>query len=440
MSDVVRNKIIRDTNRPMPMFLLLQMGLLCILLAVQNIFGLDINQYIILAFASFVIPFLKIEHLLSFTAFIIPLATGINGGIFIFLSIAILLKLPKVSPLMTIFPCLLFCIEIWNILFFSQIDHDFKNEIIYLAYIFIFFIMLFVNTDTNLSKRIIRYFIVGMAIVSIIYVLRILQTGSLSMFVASGGRIGESIAEKQSENIGYIVLNANTLGYFSTVGITLCLLGTKILKFNSVVLITCFCIFIVAGSVTISRTWAMTTALAFTLYFLRSIKRPWVWVCAILGIYAIITYDLIPDSFIESFTKRFTQENMETAGGRSEILEQFNEFMFSNPEYLPFGISIFNYDSIAHVGHSTHNAIQQIFVTTGLTGLLIFIIAAIKFYKLYIRPSTGPWFRWTPLIIAAIFLQTIQFLNPHILMMPLVMTTFVFKIQDWRIDKKGKLA
>ena len=432
MSNDGNYELIKGTTEQMPLFVLIQMGVLSFIIAMHNVLGLNINQYLILAFASFVIPFLKIEHLLPFSAFLIPLETGINGSLFIFLSAAILYRLPRVSPIMIIFPLIIFSIEILDIFCLVHVQSDFKKEIIYASFLFLFFIMLFVDTDTNLSKKILRYFIIGLAVVSAIYILRVLHTGTISMLLSSGGRTGEGIAEAQSENIGYITLNANTLGYFSAVGIALCLLGNKILNIKPALLIACLFMFIIAGITTVSRTWAMTAALALALYFLRSINKPWIWICIIAVIYAVMSFDLIPEPVIESFSRRFTDtDNMATAGGRSEIFERYNTFMLDNPEYLLFGIGVFDYDILTKVGHSMHNGLQQIFVSTGVFGLFMFVTAACKFYKLYIRPYPGPMMRWIPLIIAAIFLQSIQFLNPHILMMPLVMTTFVFKIRDW---------
>lgn len=420
-------------NKHSSKFMFIHMALLCALLAFHNVLGLNINQYLILGFAAVIIPFLKLADLLAFTAFIIPLSTGINAGIFLVLTVALLFRLPKIAPQMVIFPCLLIAIEIWDLLDIPNLDYEPKEVVVYLGFLFIFFILLFVNTESHLSKRILRYFVVGMAILCLIYVLRLLQTGSLLEFVSSGDRMGENIAERQSENIGYIVLNANTLGYFSVVGISLCLLGKDVLKLNPIILAASFIIFFVAGGATVSRTWAMTAGLAIAFYFLRSIKRPWIWITAIIGIYVIITYDLLPDAFAEAFTQRFMGDDIKTGNGRAELFELYNDFLVDHPIYLLFGITVICYKQVTKFWNSTHNGIQQIYLSTGIAGLLLFIIAAVQFYQKFIQSNPGPLYRWTPLVIAAIFLQSIQFLNPHILMLPLAITTFAFKIRDFEI-------
>ena len=437
MNFQVNNDFMVYDNKHSSKFMFIHMALLCALLAFHNVLGLNINQYLILGFAAVIIPFLKLADLLAFTAFIIPLSTGINAGIFLVLTVALLFRLPKIAPQMVIFPCLLIAIEIWDIMDIPNLDYTFKDVAVYSGYLLIFFILLFVNTDTELSKRIIRYFIVGMAILCLIYVLRLLNSDSLLTFVSSGERMGENVAESQSENIGYIVLNANTLGYFSAVGISLCLLGKDILKLKPIILALSFIVFLIAGGATISRTWAMTVALALTFYFFRSINRPRIWITAILGVWGILWFDLLPETFVEAFTNRFMGGDMESGNGRIELFEKYNEFMADHPEYLLFGITVTCYKHVAKIWNSTHNGIQQIYLSTGIAGLLLFVIATFQFYRKFILPNPGPLYRWMPFIIAAIFLQSIQFLNPHILMLPIVITTFTFKISGFELNSSN---
>lgn len=195
----------------------------------------------------------------------------------------------------------------------------------------------------------------------------------------------------------------------------------------------------IGGAITISRTWAIMVVLILVLFVFRSINKPVVWIGSIAIVLCIIYFDLIPESFMKSFVNRFSERNLGSGGGRVELFDEYNNFLYENPSYLIFGISVLGYKEVAYkIWNSTHNGIQQIYLCTGVVGFVIFILAAVMFYREFIANTHGPMYRWMPFLIAVLFLQTLQFLNPHILMLPLVMTAFILKIRDLNYHKRYK--
>lgn len=403
------------------------LGFVAIAIAIKNIFEIDINQYVLTFLAAAIMPSLNYSQLLCYSASIIPLAEGMNGGILWIIIVLLINKGSSSAPSgISPFIILLLLIELANLCLYNG-TVDFKQYFFYSSYIILFFYYAFLNISDKHAKSIILMLLLGLSVLCFIIVARILITTSIDEFLANHGRIGFAETE-YNDKIGYLNINPNSLGYYSIVGITMILALTSKFKLSFILRYSLLTIFCIAGALTVSRSWIIILTLCLVWFFFRNIKNIRYWIILAIVAFVLVPLDILPQNVIDSFTERFNDKNMETGGGRSLIFEEYNEYLSTHPERIPFGVGTLITNDVVKASHSPHNATQQIIVGCGIIGFLIFFAASYKFYAEYIRSQSIPFIMFMPFIAASLFLQTIQFLMPFSLMLPLAMTTVVFKV------------
>ena len=119
---------------------------------------------------------------------------------------------------------------------------------------------------------------------------------------------------------------------------------------------------------------------------------------------------------------RFEEENIATAGSRTELIALYNQYLLDHPDRLVYGTGSLYYRRVSEQNLSTHNGTQQLIVCYGFIGLLIFVWCGIVFYKRYYKKNKKAikLVTCTPFFVCLMFLQTIQFVSPPSLMLPLV--------------------
>ena len=127
-----------------------------------------------------------------------------------------------------------------------------------------------------------------------------------------------------------------------------------------------------------------------------------------------------------SFLGRFEEDNFATAGGRTDLFKEYNDFMAQNPRYWLAGTGVVHYKEICNCSNSIHNGIQQIYVCHGIIGVLLFSFVIVGFYKKYHKAKL---IQYLPFIAVFIFDQSIQFLHPHFLMFPFICASCALKLK-----------
>lgn len=181
------------------------------------------------------------------------------------------------------------------------------------------------------------------------------------------------------------------------------------------------------GMFSISRTWAISVILTIIIYsiFQRDNKKvgyTLLCVIAILGYYYLSKNPLLLDAFIG----RFEGDNIETGGQRTILFAQYNEFLLNHPWNLFFGTSAQLYKEVTGLYHSTHNSLQQIWMSYGIIGFAVIITVYFKALKHnYLKKE---YMACMPMLIIVFFLQSIQVLNPHNGMYPIITAFFIMKM------------
>lgn len=400
---------------------------------VRDVFGVGVNQYLLLIIITVFLAYLKKQQCVNYTFFLLPLLCGIQGLTVTVAIIILLAKTRNANSQYWPFVLIILLLEIFNSAFLGPSDSEFaKKLLLYSSNIFLFFYLLFYNSKTFDYIQPIKFFLIGSTFVMFVILFRSIAMGGIGGLVNDMTRIGLRTVYDEGVEVGTeFQMNPNSLAFYSLFTLTVLLSFNKKLQFSPLLFYTIIVVSSLAGILSFSRTWIMCVALYFILSFLgrRNDKKSIILFAAVVVL--AMFYGSFVDSIYDVFLTRFTGENMQTAGQRSTIFSDYNTWMFDNGRFLS-GIGILYYYQIANLGHAAHSGIQQIFIGYGFVGLLLFIIVALSYKKLFI-----PQVRLAlllPFLICLIFDQSIQFLSNPILLFPFVMLAYSLRI-DKRLAK-----
>lgn len=394
-----------------------------------GLFNIPVIFFILLVILACVV--LKYPRLVAFCYFFFPFLCSVHGFTMIPLIFALMIKAKRINYLQIFFSVLILLLEFINFL-----SYDFavsmSRFVVYALYIALFFYLLY---DSKLENKeicgSIKYYILGItAILIIITIVSISKFGIQGVFFDSI-RIGGEDPEVQNEmTAGATRMNANTLAYFAISGLSLLIFVPGLFKRNIYkYLIGIF--LILMGVLSTSRTWLLLFFLILVAYWFFNKSRAKASVAILMAAFMffilLYTTDFM-SAFVERFSERFDEENIETAGGRTELFEFYNNYFWSHPERIVQGTGVIYYKTVCNTSTSMHCGIQQIYVCYGILGVLIFLTCAFCFYRRYIKTMKCHMFYVIPFGVCFIFDQSIQFLNPTILMFPILASTLPLKL------------
>lgn len=425
MNDLLNiNKIKFNKNK---VLFLIAIAIVTTLFFFRDVRSYGFNQYIEVTVLAIFIPFLNYRYLTAYTCYVIPLTTGMNTIICLLLLIGLIFKSPNINRYQIGISVILSLIELMN--FYLYPNYYRVNDYILYASILCLMIFLIFDESRNVNYSLnIKMFCISTAVVMCLILYRSYQTyGPIGIFM---NRIGDAELDDNMRQGGLRIfsMNANTVGYFCAVTYSCLLLGRKKLKMNIVLYSVVLIIILVAGALSVSRTWILIVILATLVYAILYTSK-WMLIMIISASFIFggtVVYYM--EDFIKPFEQRFDSNDISSGNGRAEVFEKFVHYQYENPGTIPFGIGAVAYKDVSHIKSSMHNASQQIFVCTGLFGLLIFVYMAYKFYKLFIYKKKIQFLYLLPMISGFLFVQSIQFLNPYYLMLPFIVSSMAIKL------------
>lgn len=400
-------------------------GLVCMLVA-RDIYGIMLNKFMFLGFCTAFFWLGKYETIIYMLCFMIPLFNGLPGTYILAVAIVFLIIKRAQFPRKVLVSVLLFILlEILASLWYTRVD--FIEILEYVAFIFVFFLLLYDNSKKSYRLCVNVCFIGVLVFCSIVMISGIMTAPDnwTNLFAKGWFRFGET--NTGSGDGMMLKANSNELAYFSIFGISMGFanLQEKKEKYKLLIILSMI-VMGISGVLSLSRTFIILILLLFIILVISQIKKPKTLI--IIAVLAFVLGKEIVDylnanpDFMEGFITRFEDSTLSTAGGRTTGLkEQWNAF-FEIPRCFFIGTGVTQYWDILQTS-SIHNMISQIIICYGFLGGVYFLASIIKpIYKIKTRFS-----RYIPLIAVVLFTQTIQFVNPYSLMLPYAIGTYVLK-------------
>lgn len=406
---------------------------LSILLILRDINGISVNKFIYFGYAVAFMAVANYQTLVQMICFILPLVCGLPGTYIMPCAFLLLLikrgdfKLVQIIPVMGILLMELFAAFWYPSTGFAAIIH----------YVFFAAVMIFLIQEDKLvdyDKCIVLY-LLGTVILCYVILNAAFANAPrnwLTLFAEGQFRIGDSHVGTSQMTLK---LNANSMAYYSLVGIACSLLlAEKRSGVKKVWYIMLVVFFAIVGFLTLSRSWLLVTGICFLLYVISKLRRPRHFIPLLLVIVAIgalvsLIFNKNPE-LLAGFNSRFDGETVEGAGGRIKIFENYMRAYFSDIRFVLFGTGVTQYSTVAGMAGSIHNGTQQILVCCGIVGFVLYMVVLIT---PVLRVRCGrklSMVYWLPLISIVMFVQTIQFLNPMMLMLPYVVGVYALRVGE----------
>ena len=228
-------------------------------------------------------------------------------------------------------------------------------------------------------------------------------------------------------------VNANTMAYYSVAGMAIAMVLQKRERGIKRIILCAGMIFLaVAGILTVSRSW-MVAAIIFLLLVIfeetKSVKSVLIGV-TIGSVLALAAYFWIVNTpeILTGYLTRWSNSSAQTGGGRFILFAEYMKAFVKNPRYLLTGTGVTQYRMVIGAKNAIHNGCQQIIVCYGVLGTFVFLYSIIKPFR-YVKYKKDILY-WMPFIIVILFVQTIQFVNPEILMLPYAIAYMVLRLGE----------
>lgn len=276
------------------------------------------------------------------------------------------------------------------------------------------FSVLLCDPNKNLkTDKIIKYFVLGMACLSI------------SIIYYNGDQIIDDNSRNSLEGIAFIEKNTYSIyGCVSLMSI-LYLLKMEFKKYKWYILP--FCVILLSSILMISKTFLIITIICLSIFYLISVNSVRSSVVFLLTIFVFIilvsTVDYLNGLF-NSYLDRFTQAEdfNELTTGRWAIFQEYINYLLRHPKCLLIGEGMFSYIQIVLntfiIPLRPHNVELEMLISWGIIGSFIIIYLVVKQYfrtKSTMMPIRNKH-AVLPLVALLLGLQTITLIYQNITM------------------------
>lgn len=405
------------------------------LIALRDLYGVSFSPHLLTVLSAAIFMLASYSDAVAFLCMLIPLTTGIPGTYILTLAYIILFfrKNGAYRPMQLVFP-LFFIFYEWVL---SAWDTEFQfDELVFYGACLLLLSLFIFDGDFQVDyKKAMSAFLLGASFFTVVVLIVSLREVSIRDFFNSTVRFGDITEIKNiPEGEMHLTDNANNVGYYSAVSLALylTLLFSKMSLIYKAVLAIPAALCVFGGILTVSRTFALVLLILVLYYIVINLRFNWrsFWILLALaaaGVAFIFLIDKYPE-IVDRYTDRFDESVNTIADDRFGLMIEYNDYLTSHDTRFFFGTGIFPMLELTGMDVVPHNGLQQIFVAYGMIGFMIFIISMALALLSHIRPKMPPLAYWTPLLAVFVFTQTLQFLDPHPLMLPLIPALFALRL------------
>lgn len=405
-------------------------AMLCLLILARDIMGMGIPG---MAFAFIVAVsalILKLDKFKLFLFFLFPFTCGVPGNTMLVSIIALLVKSigkSHIRSLQIVPTVIIALLELFDNMIHVG-DIDISAYASFISFTAVFFFILFDKSNHKQSRECVIAFIFGTIFVCVVIYYKMITEFGMTMILA--GNLRGNMGDIEMEKVGKLILNANSMAYLSIIVISCVLMGIKKLKISSILCYFLLTLSILFGMGSFSRTWMILFFVVLIIYLMYNRNFKSLLSIFIFGGIMIIAFPSILEGFSNVMTDRMNDDNFATAGGRTNAFEAFNKAWSQNLLYIIGGTGVTSYHEVlGFKNYSIHNALQQIYVCLGISGLILYFTMFLRFFKTKIC-GVPNIYNYLPFGVGVIFLQTIQFLHPYYLILPMIPACYAFLVRD----------
>lgn len=404
---------------------------LSLLLVLRDIAGVGMSKFILLGYIVAFMAWVQYETLVYMLCFTMPLVCGLPGTYIMPCALVLLIMKKGTLDLRRIWMiCAVLVMELFAALWYTEFD--LISIVQYVSFAGVLIYLIYDKTELD-YQQCVRMFLLGVVLLNLVIIASGIMAAPanwLRWFATGRLRFGAIHVE---ENSGMTLnLNPNSMAYYSIVGACCGALLTErtvgVQRWCNL-LLTAFCM--VAGAFSVSVTWILVSVACVSIYIVSKLhisKKSISAVAALLAVVAVVAMILNRNPEIwEGMLARLTSKDVDSGNGRLDALLLYSEDWMNNARWFFFGSGVTQYTGV--IGHRTaiHNGTQQILVCCGLVGFAVYMVILIGAVIKAGKGKKLPIVYWLPLISGVLFVQSIQFLNPMMLMLPYSIGVYAIK-------------
>lgn len=409
---------------------------ICIIIAslilMRDIGDLSFNKYILLALCTLPMCILSYSNVLCLLSFLFALTFGIPSNFIYGIAVVVLLVKRKKNDAASLLLATLFAT--WTILetFLYGASVSAASLSGFVFRLFLLFMLLRDDSSDVDYEKAISLFSIGVIVTCVAVLGYFLKANSIESMINFGIRLGDasSYLEEGAEQGMKMNTNANNIACYCICAMGCCL-NIFIQKRNVLWAVLYFVVFIL-GMLTVSRAFIVLGTF-MTIYFIHLSSRgnnPWYLKITLILIIIVGLYHFFNSDFISVFDKRFGNESISDDSRGFIFFGYWNAF-WSDPLSILVGAGVYSHRDILFSFQACHNMLQQILVSYGVIGFIVYISFLWNSFKnelkLFDSRSTVKMLALCPIVFTLLFQQTIQYLAPHDLMLPTIIGMFALK-------------
>ncbi len=241
--------------------------------------------------------------------------------------------------------------------------------------------------------------------------------GSISGIINGSFRIGQ-VDLIDSDVEGLLGMNSNGIALLAmaAAAIILLLFNKRKLSLLWSIIGIIFSAFV--GFLTVSKTFILVFAGMFLLYLIWCIfkgdgKKSTPIIALVVSVLAVAI--LLQTNIVKNVLDRFSSSDLTT--GRIDVAKEYLDLMSKDLFGTIFGLGLQNITIKSGFVHVPHNAILEIFVCFGITGLILFSIYFVSLFKMnkaYRKNNNlrkANFVNYLPIIVYFVFIQSLQFMR-----------------------------
>lgn len=403
------------------------------MLVIRDVFGIALSRYIFLCYTVFFFLVAKYEILIKMLCFVFPLLCGLPGTYIMSAALVILImKKEKINAKQVFLVLFITAMEMFASLWYGNVDWASIVQYVSFAGILLFLLHDDAKLDYFGCVKVFYYGVFVLCVLITITGIRSAPSNWYDLFIRGAFRFGATQVEDAEGMM--LSLNANSLAYYSIAGIMCSIfMLEKSEKGKRAFLILSLPFVVFAGFLTLSRSWMLVLIICLGIYGASKIKslKSFVYTAFAFAVCFLIIYIVVNEypQLFDGFIARFSADDVETGNGRTDLFNIYMSAFWSDIRFVLFGTGVVDYRAVIGESSSIHNGTLQILVCCGVLGFFVWILALISPVIKLIQSNRGIKICfWLPFLGVVVFIQTIQFLNPMMLMLPYLIGVYALRL------------
>ncbi|MDR3541184.1 MAG: O-antigen ligase family protein [Desulfosporosinus sp.] len=255
-----------------------------------------------------------------------------------------------------------------------------RMSVYYIALTF----FIFCSLENGNAKKVLLSFTAGYLTVCILSLIMVIPVVGMADLVSSNYRFGSASLRDFLDPLGIVISFENDLGIASAIVFSMMIVLMRSCTKGKLIyfMVSIFAIFMAMLAKSNTGFVLIICAVLCYLWSIRQGVKQFVSYMLLFVFLVGVIYWFVSTNYpqlLDSILSRILVNDI--SNGRTEILKLYFQRMLDNPKFLLFGTGSQNYADKLQIVDSCHNALEQVFVMWGASGLVLVVALVVSAWK-----------------------------------------------------------